>query len=115
MDSSVITIKSVRNKIFSQAQALIDNGVDVTVVISREDALLSQELNPDPKIKIIYLNKVSTNKYMGYLEDYVDLLRFISTLKNDDVFYARYAPQSMFIIPRNCTIITGGCGTIMLQ
>jgi glycosyltransferase involved in cell wall biosynthesis len=106
MDSSVIYIKSVRNKIMAQAEALVDNGIDVTVVISRKDEKVSRELDHEPKIKVIYLNNLPNNKFIGYFEDLVDLLRFTSSLKEDDFLYTRYAPQSIFMIPRNCTVIT---------
>jgi glycosyltransferase involved in cell wall biosynthesis len=106
MDSSVIDVKSVRNKIIAQAEALKDNGIDVTVVISRKDEKVSRELDHEQKIKIIYLNNTPNNKYIGYFADLTDLLRFTSSLKEDDVLYTRYAPQSIFLIPRNCTVIT---------
>lgn len=106
MDFSVIYIKSVRNKIIAQAEAMIVNGIDVTIVISREDERISRELALITKIKIIYLNKLSKNSIIGLFEDFVDLLRFTAGLKKDDILYTRYAPQSLFVIPRNCIVIT---------
>jgi glycosyltransferase involved in cell wall biosynthesis len=106
MDFSVIYIKSVRNKIIEQAEAMIVNGIDVTIVISREDEKISRELALITNIKIIYLNKISNNNFIGLLEDFVDLLRFTAGLNKDDILYTRYAPQSFFMIPRNCIIIT---------
>ena len=106
MDSSVIDVKSVRNKIIAQAEALKDNGIDVTVVISRKDEKVSRELDHEQRIKIIYLNNTPNNKYIGYFADLTDLLRFTSSLQKNDVLYTRYAPQSIFLIPRNCTVIT---------
>ncbi len=106
MDPSVTNIKSVRDKIIAQAQGLIANGIDVTIVIGQEDERVSREMKQTNNIRTIYLNKVTKNKYLGYFTDFADLMRFTMSLNENDILYTRYSPFSLFIVPRNCTIIT---------
>ena len=85
---------------------MVVNGIDVTIVVSREEGPISRELASVQNIGIVYLNKKSNNRFISYFKDFTGLLRFTASLKKHDVLYTRYAPQSIFIIPRSCTVIT---------